>query len=189
MLRLAHSAPNFNKKSYRTCACGDIETALHLFFFYKLNDSARAILCNRVYNLVTDNKSPEFFGCLSNAELLPMFLFHLHDDEPSHISVAIFCAVDDFLVIDFDNIRVTLCIVYGRFVLICWIFVVFVHADLLQLYIYGLPDASTSVSDAVFITVGEFVKCYIDSSDTVYSFLHFLCVFFRVFLALLDFES
>jgi len=30
-------------------------------------------------------------------ELLRIFLFGLPDDEPSHISVAVFCAVDDFL--------------------------------------------------------------------------------------------
>jgi len=73
----AHSPLNINKKSFRTCVCGDIETEIHLFFY-----------CN---------KSPEFFDCLSNVELLHVFLFGLPDDEPSHISVAVFCAVNDFL--------------------------------------------------------------------------------------------
>jgi len=48
------------------------------------------------------------------------------------------------LVIDFDNIRATLYTIEGRFVLSCCIF--FVGADLLQslLYLYDVPDASTS---------------------------------------------
>jgi len=48
MLRLAHSPLNINKKSYRTCVCGDIETEIHRFFYCKLHDAARAILSNRV---------------------------------------------------------------------------------------------------------------------------------------------
>jgi len=59
--------------------------------------------------------------------------------------------------------------------------VYFVHADLLQLYLHGVPDASTSVSVAVFNIVDEFPKCCIDSSD-----IAFFC-FFRVFFALLYF--
>jgi len=90
----AHSPLNFNKKSYRTCVCGDIETEIHLFFHCNFHDAARAILSNRVCNIVTDNKSTEFFDCLSIVELLRIFLFGLPDDEPSHISVAVFCAVD-----------------------------------------------------------------------------------------------
>ena len=35
----------------------------------------------------------------------------------------------------------------------------FVDPDLLQLYLYDVPDASTSVSDAVFNTTDAFVKC------------------------------
>jgi len=88
---------NVNKKSYRTCACGDIETKIHLFFYCNFHDAARAILFNKVCNIVTDHKSPEFFDCLSNVGLLRIFLFGLPDNEPSHISVAVFCAVDDFL--------------------------------------------------------------------------------------------
>jgi len=42
------------------------------------------------------------------------------------------------LVTDFDNIRATLCIVFRRFMLFFCIFVFFVHADLLQLYLYGV---------------------------------------------------
>ena len=61
------------------------------------HDAARVILFNRVYNIVTDNKSPEIFDCLSNVELLRIFLFGLPDDGPSHVSVAVFCAVDNFL--------------------------------------------------------------------------------------------
>jgi len=75
MLRLAHSPLNINKKSYRTCVCGDIETEIHLFFYCNFHDAARAILSNRVYNIVTNNISPEFFDCLSNVELLRIFLF------------------------------------------------------------------------------------------------------------------
>ena len=67
------------------------------FFYCNFHDAARAILFNRVYNIVTNNISPEFFDCLSNVELLCIFLFGLPDIEPSHISVAVFCAVDDFL--------------------------------------------------------------------------------------------
>jgi len=59
------------------------------------------------------------------------------------------------LLIDFDDIRATLCIIYGRFVLFCCIFV---DTDLLQSYLYDVPDASTSVSDAVFIAFMSFLK-------------------------------
>ena len=97
MLCLAHSPLNINKKSYRTCVCGDIETEIHLFFCCNFHDAARAILFNRVYNIVTNNMSPEFFDCLSNVQLLRIFLFGLPDNEPSHVSVAVFCAMDDFL--------------------------------------------------------------------------------------------
>ena len=76
----AHSPLNINKKSYRTCVCGDIETEIHLFFYCKLHDAARAVLSNMVCNIVIDNKSPEIFDGLSNVELLRKFLFGLHDD-------------------------------------------------------------------------------------------------------------
>ena len=82
MLSLAHSPLNINKRSYRTCVCADIETEIHLFFYCKYHDAARAIHCNRECNIVTDNKSPEVFDCLSNVELLRIFLFGLPDDEP-----------------------------------------------------------------------------------------------------------
>jgi len=88
-----------NKKSHRICVCGDIETAPHLFFYCKFHDAARAILCNmvcKIFNLA-DNKLPEHFDCLNNVELLRLFLCGLPDDEPSHNSVAVFCAVDEFL--------------------------------------------------------------------------------------------
>jgi len=97
MLRLAHSPLKINKKYYRTCVCGDIETEIHLFFSCKFHDAARAIVCNRVCNTVTDNKSPELFDCLSNVELVRIFLLGLPADKPSHISIAVFCAVDYFL--------------------------------------------------------------------------------------------
>jgi len=96
MLRFTHSPLNINTKSYLTCVSGDIETEIHLFFCCKIHDDARAILCNGVCNIVTDNKSHEIFDCLSNVELLRVFLFGLPDDEPSHISVAVFCTVGDF---------------------------------------------------------------------------------------------
>jgi len=146
MFRLAHSPLNINKKSYRTCVCGDIETEIHLFFYCNFHDDARAILSNRVCNIVIDNKSPEFFVCLSNVELLRIFLFGLPDEESSRISVAVFRPVDDFLKScnRFDIIRATLYTIYGRFVLSCCIF--FVDADRLQLSLYlcDVPDASTS---------------------------------------------
>ena len=97
MLRLAHSPLNINKKSYRTCVCGDIETEIHHFFYCNFRAAARTIHSNRAGNIVTDNKSPEIFDCLSDVGLLRIFLFGLPDDEPSHISVAVFCAVDEFL--------------------------------------------------------------------------------------------
>jgi len=43
----------------------------------------------------------------------------------------------------------------------CFFVVFFVHADLLKLYLYDVPDASTSVSDTVFSTVDEFLQCCI----------------------------
>jgi len=97
MLRLAHSPLNINKKSYRTCVCGGIETEIHLFCCCDFHDAARAILFSRVYNIVTNNISPEFFDCRSSIELLRIFLFGLPNNEPSHVSVAMFCVVDDFL--------------------------------------------------------------------------------------------
>jgi len=74
-----------------------ISKQIHLFFYCNFHDAARAILFNRVYNVVTNNISPEFFDCLSNVQLLRIFLFGLPDNEPSHVSVAVFGAVDDFL--------------------------------------------------------------------------------------------
>ena len=71
ILRLAHSRLNI---SYRTFVCRDIETEL-LFFYCKFHDAARAILCNRICTIVTDSKSPELFDCLSNVELMRIFLF------------------------------------------------------------------------------------------------------------------
>ena len=100
MLRLAHSTLNINKRSHRTCVYGDIETEIYLFFHCNFHDATRAILFNRVYNIVTNNISHEFFDCLSNVELLRTFLFGLPDNESItylSISVAVFCAVDDFL--------------------------------------------------------------------------------------------
>ena len=91
MLRLAHSPLNINKKSYRTCVCGGIETEIHPFFCCDFHDASRAILFNRVYNIVTNNISPEFFDCLSSVELLRIFVFGLPDNEPSHVSVAVLC--------------------------------------------------------------------------------------------------
>jgi len=57
----------------------------------------------------------------------------------------------------------------------------FVHAGLLQLYLYDVPHASIPVSDDVYNTVDEFLKCC-GSSNAAYSFLHFrlvLIVFFH----------
>ena len=68
MLRLALSPLNINSRSYRTCICGDIETEIHLFFYCKFHDVARAILSNSICNIVTDNKSPELFDFLSKVE-------------------------------------------------------------------------------------------------------------------------
>ena len=85
-----------NKKSYRTCVCGDIETEIHLFFHCNFMMSHERSFAIGSCNIVTDNKSPELFDCLSNVELLRIFLFDLPDDEPSHFLVAAFCAVDDF---------------------------------------------------------------------------------------------
>ena len=64
------------------------------------------------------------------------------------------------LLIDFDSIPATLCTVYGRSALFCCIFFVVVDDDLLQLQLYvcDVPDASTSVSDAVFNTVDAFLN-------------------------------
>jgi len=45
----------------------------HLFFCCDFHDAARAILFNRVYNILTNNISPEFFDCLSSVELLRIF--------------------------------------------------------------------------------------------------------------------
>ena len=91
MLRLAHSPLNINKKSYRTCVCGDIETEIHLFFYCNFDDAARAILFNRVYNIATNNMSPGFFDCLSNVELLRIFVFGLPDNKPSHLGCCVLC--------------------------------------------------------------------------------------------------
>jgi len=43
MLRLANSPLNINKKLYRICVCGDIETELQLFIYCKFHDVALAI--------------------------------------------------------------------------------------------------------------------------------------------------
>ena len=81
------------------------------------------------------------------------------------------------LVIDSDNIRATLCIIYGRFVLFCWFFLLmpiccncnYIYMMCLMrrrpfqmLYLLRLWVSWSSVSDA---------------SNAVYSFLHFRLVF------------
>jgi len=38
----------------------------------------------------------------------------------------------------------------------------------LQFYLHGVPDASTSVSDAVFNVVDEFLECYVRCSVFVF---------------------
>ena len=70
---------------------------LRFTFYCNFHDAVRAILFNNVCNIVTDNKLPEHFDCLSDFELLRVFLVCLPDDEASHISVAVLCTVDDFL--------------------------------------------------------------------------------------------
>ena len=95
MLRLARS-PYITKKSYRICVCGDIETELHILFYCKFHNAEPEILCNKVCNVVTDKKLPGHFEFVSNVELLRILLFGLPDDEPSHISMAAFCALDNF---------------------------------------------------------------------------------------------
>jgi len=78
--------------------------------------------------------------------------------------VAVICAVDDFLksctVIDFNHTHITLCIAYGRFVLFCCIFLSCQSVAIIST-VYGVPNGSTSVSDAVFNAVNEFLKCCI----------------------------
>jgi len=105
MLRLAHSPLNINKKSYRTCVCSDIETEIHLFFHCNFHDAARAILYNRVYNIVTNNISPEFFDCLSNVSCC-VFSYLACLITSHHIS-RLLCFVPwmifSSLVIDFDK--------------------------------------------------------------------------------------
>ena len=117
---------NINKMSYRICVWDDIVTELHRFFYCKFHDTARAVLFNKFCHILTDNKLPEHFDCLSNVELLLLFLFGL-SDVPTQISVDVFCAVVEFLklnlVIDSDCILVTLCVIYVWFVLSYCIFV------------------------------------------------------------------
>ena len=94
MLRFAHSPLNTSTKSHLICVCGDNETELHLFFYCKIHDAAHAMLCNKVCNILTDNKLAEHFNYLSNVELLLRFVFGL-SEEPTQASVAVFCAVDE----------------------------------------------------------------------------------------------
>jgi len=70
MLRLSHSPLRINKKSYRIDVCGDIEAELHLSFYCKFHDAAQTVRCNKVCNILTDNKLSEHFDCLINVELL-----------------------------------------------------------------------------------------------------------------------
>ena len=62
----------------------------------RFHDATLAILCNKVCNILTDNKLAEHFDCSSNVELLHLLLFGLSDG-PIQISVAVFCAVDELL--------------------------------------------------------------------------------------------
>jgi len=87
---------NISKKSYRIFVCGDTGIELHLSFYCKFHYTERAKPCNKVCNVLTDNELPEHFDRLSNVELVRLFLFGLPDDGPPHISVAVFCPVDDF---------------------------------------------------------------------------------------------
>jgi len=137
----------------------------------------RSILCNMVCNIATDNKSPELFGCLRNVELMHIFLFGLPEDEPSHISVAVFCAVDDFLKFcnrfwkhphDFVH---SLWEIHSFLLYFC-IFVFFVHADLLQLYIYTWCAWCVDLRFQMLYLI-LLMNFWKDSSDAVYSFWHF----------------
>ena len=56
-----------------------MENEFHHFFYCKFHVAARAILCIKVCNISTDNKLAEHFHCLSNDELLRLFLFGLSD--------------------------------------------------------------------------------------------------------------
>jgi len=58
--------------------------SVNLFFYCKFHEAAQAILCNTVCNILTGNKSPELFDCLSNVGSMRL-LFGLPDDEPSRI--------------------------------------------------------------------------------------------------------
>jgi len=165
-------------KSYCTCVWGDIETEIHLFFYCKFHDAARAILSNRVCNVVIDNKSSELFDCLNNVELLLIFLFRLPDDEPSHISDAVFCAVDDFLkscnkfwqhlrdlVHHSWEIRAFLLYVLLMPIICKYIYMMcLVRRPPFQILLYS-------------ILLMRSWSAVLDASNTVYSFLHFRLVF------------
>ena len=81
------------------------------------------------------------------------------------------------LVIDFDNIRATLYTIEGRFVLSCCIF--FVGADLLQslLYLYDVPDASTSFQACI-----QYCWCV---PEVLYEMLAMQCICFCVSICFL----
>jgi len=76
-------------------------------------------------------------GWLSNVELVRTFLFGVLDDEQSHISVAVFCAVDDFLKScnRFWQYPRELVHCFWEIHVLCFVFVFFVHDDRLQLYL------------------------------------------------------
>jgi len=131
---------------------------------------------NRVCNIVTDNQSPELFYCLSNFELLRIFLFGLPDDESSHISVAVFCALDDFLkssnrfwhhprnlLHHFWEIRALL--LHYLFIPICCN------------YIYMMRLMCRPPFQMLYLVLLISWSAVLDASNAVYSFLHFCLVF------------
>ena len=162
----AHSPWNINKN--RIVLAFAVISKLRFAFSFTVNfhDAARAILSNRVCNIVTDNKSPELFFLIVWVTLSCWVYSHLACLMMSHHISRLLCfgplVIFLSIVIDFD-IRATLCIVYRLIRDSCFFCfsVVFFPADVSLLYLYDVPDASTSFSNAVFNTVDEFLKCRI----------------------------
>ena len=104
---------NITENNHRVCACGDIETELHLFFHCNVHCTAWTALYKNVHDILTKSGFAERFERLG-------------------------------------------------------------HIDLLRLFLFCVPDASTSVSVSVLMLLTNSWNAIIDSSCTVYSSLHFL---------------
>jgi len=184
----AHSPWNINKN--RIVLAFAVISKLRFAFSFTVNfhDAARAILSNRVCNIVTDNKSPELFFLIVWVTLSCWVYSHLACLMMSHHISRLLCfgplVIFLSIVIDFD-IRATLCIVYRwsfnkRFLLS--VFLLYFFLPMCRYYTYMMCLMRRPPFQMLYlILLMSFWNVVLDSSDPVCSFFHFRFVRFCIY--------